>query len=443
MPKKEKIRRRNVRGKAYNEERIMELFDEGYSYEQIAKKLYIKSLQSLRHSVEVEVRKRAERLLEAQREMQIKEQQRKKQMHLEELKRREEERVKRENIKRRTGPQLTGLIDIYSDDNTMEMSKKICDNLGFIYRFEDGIFKIYIPLEIPMNIEQIIEGLYWPYFFMMSQMDMKYPPIQSPRKQFKEFLFALGFYLKLEKGRCEGKRVNIYASNPYSEEGFDEETVVNGFIHIEPGGYPSSVKQSLADLFTSGKVNLDDFNNIEFRDFDNDFQKARRRLRKEGYYLRLCYDPLLYMRERNKSYIFGSNYLLVLDRRSYKELISEYDSLWASSFDEVMVGMVEMETLALMIKEVNKELGDSKITPEQLTIPLINSWKKKGFSRLLWSLHPFLLPIIGEREMLEANQDTEMIDALEKISEFVEGKIPSIPGNWSTEIISILLQKSQ
>ena len=81
-------------------------------------------------------------------------------------------------------------------------------------------------------------------------------------------------------------------------------------------------------------MNLDDFNDIEFRDFDNDFQKARRRLKKEGYYLRLCYDPLLYIRERNKSYIFGSIYLLVLDRRSYKELISEYDSLGASSFNE-------------------------------------------------------------------------------------------------------------
>jgi len=190
-------------------------------------------------------------------------------------------------------------------------------------------------------------------------------------------------------------------------------------------------------------VSLDDFNNIEFRDFDNDFQKARRRLKKEGYYLRLCYDPLLYIRERNKSYIFGSIYLLVLDRRSYKELISEYDSLGASSFNEVMIDMVEMETLALMIKEVSKELGDIKINPEQVAIPLINSWKKKGFSKVLWSLHPFLLPIIGDRKMLEANQDREMADALEKISEFVEGKIPSIPGNWSTEITSILLQKSQ
>jgi len=40
----------------------------------------------LRHSVEEEVRKRAERFLEAQREMQIKKQQRKEQMRLEELK---------------------------------------------------------------------------------------------------------------------------------------------------------------------------------------------------------------------------------------------------------------------------------------------------------------------------------------------------------------------
>jgi len=107
----------------------MELFDEGYSYEQIAKKLHIKSLQILRHSVEKILKKREDIIIEAEREKQIEEERRKEQMHLEELKRREEERVKRENIKRRTEPQLTGLIDIYSDDNTMEMFKKTCDNL--------------------------------------------------------------------------------------------------------------------------------------------------------------------------------------------------------------------------------------------------------------------------------------------------------------------------
>ena len=52
----------------------MELFDQGYNYQQIAKKLHIKSLQSLRHSVEKEVRKRVERSIEAHREMQVKEQ---------------------------------------------------------------------------------------------------------------------------------------------------------------------------------------------------------------------------------------------------------------------------------------------------------------------------------------------------------------------------------
>jgi len=74
--------------------------------------------------------------------MQVKEQQRKEQMHLGELKRREEERVKRENIKKCTEPQLTGLMNIYCDDTILELFKEICDNLGFIYRFEDGIFKI-------------------------------------------------------------------------------------------------------------------------------------------------------------------------------------------------------------------------------------------------------------------------------------------------------------
>jgi len=89
--------------------------------------------------------------------------------------------------------------------------------------------------------------------------------------------------------------------------------------------------------------------------------------------------------------------------------------------------MVEMETLALMIKDVNRGLGDIKITPEQVAIPLINSWKKKRFSRILRSLHPFLLPITGDEEMLEANQDMEIIDALKNILDFINVEIPSIP----------------
>jgi len=94
-----------------------------------------------------------------------------------------------------------------------------------------------------------------------------------------------------------------------------------------------------------------------------------------------------------------------------------------------MIDMVEMETLVPMIKEVNKELGDIKINPERVARPLINSQKKRGFSRVLWSLHPFLLPIIGDRKMLEANQDMEIIDALRKILDFVNVEIPSIPGH--------------
>jgi hypothetical protein len=85
----------------------------------------------------------------------------------------------------------------------------------------------------------------------------------------------------------------------------------------------------------------------------------------------------------------------------------------------------------------------NKITPEQAIKSLVGSWKRNEFLRELKSLIPFFLPIIGDRKMLEANQDREMMDALEKIQDFVEGKIPSIPGNWSTEITSILLQKSQ
>jgi len=59
--------------------------------------------------------------------------------------------------------------------------------------------------------------------------------------------------------------------------------------------------------------------------------------------------------------------------------------------------------------------------------PLINNWKKKVFSRVFWSLHPFLLPIIGDRGMLEANQDMEIIDALKKILDYLNVEIPSIP----------------
>jgi hypothetical protein len=105
--------------------------------------------------------------------------------------------------------------------------------------------------------------------------------------------------------------------------------------------------------------------------------------------------------------------------------------------------MVKIGTAAILAGEINRNIEGYNITPEQTIKSLVSSWKKNEFLRELKSLNPFFLPIIGDWKMLEQNQDREMLDTFQKILDFVKGDIPSIPGNWSTEIISILLQNLQ
>ena len=105
--------------------------------------------------------------------------------------------------------------------------------------------------------------------------------------------------------------------------------------------------------------------------------------------------------------------------------------------------MFQIGTATILAREINRNIEDIKITSEQAIKSLVGSWDKNEFLRELRSLNPFFLSIMGDWKMLEQNQDREMLDTFQKILDFVKGDIPSIPGNWSTEIISILLQNLQ
>ena len=88
--------------------------------------------------------------------------------------------------------------------------------------------------------------------------------------------------------------------------------------------------------------------------------------------------------------------------------------------------MVKIGTAASLAREINRNFEGNKITPEQAIKSLVGSWKKDEFLRELKSLNPFFLPIIGDWKMFEQNQDMEMLDAFQKILDFVKGDIPSI-----------------
>jgi len=85
-----------------------------------------------------------------------------------------------------------------------------------------------------------------------------------------------------------------------------------------------------------------------------------------------------------------------------------------------------------LARDINRNIEGNKITSEQAIKPLVGSWTRNEFLRKLRSLNLFFPPppIMGDWKMFEQNQDREMLDAFQRILDFVNGDIPNIPGNW-------------
>ena len=109
-----------IRGKNYNMQKIMELYDSGLTPAEIAHRLRINSIQSLRHAIERQNREREEkeRILKAiDRENEAKQKMEQERLEYEA---REKEKAKKEKLRKNILAPNTGMFPYAIDRRTFE-----------------------------------------------------------------------------------------------------------------------------------------------------------------------------------------------------------------------------------------------------------------------------------------------------------------------------------
>ena len=401
---------RRGRGRSYNMEKIIDLYDEGYSYSEIASRMNIKSVQSLRHSVERFLRERERKWAEIS----------------DEMKRKSDEEKKRnrkiiQEQRRKMEPQLTGIMGVYADDETLTAFKQACDGLGFIYTDDHGIEKFYLPQSIPKENEGKNKGGYWYYFYRFgNSYNRAFSTLLEFDSMFKlrEFLFAMGFYFTVERGDADGRMIEIYAMHESEGSHISRSIIANGYIRIERGVSLDEMRKSLIKWTACGTLNIDDINDIKIAHFDNYLKPLRDGLRNAGYHLRLHHDPNVYMEERGKSFILMDDYMIVVNRMSRDNILGQYYSL-GNSPDEVMEHLLDQGKI-LALNEIMKYGTGKGMSYDEMYNLWIESIKSRSRERIIRELDPFFIPAVGDRGKLQDMQDYDIIKALSDIS---NGKI--------------------
>jgi uncharacterized protein (DUF433 family) len=397
------------RGKAYDMDRIIDMYDDGHSYEEIASELGINSVQSLRHSVEKFLREREKKWKKISEEREKKEE--------EETK---ERRRIAEEKKRRLEPPVTGIMDIYADYETIAAFNQACDGFRFIHNKYHGIEKYYSPQSIPEKNEGRMKGGYWLYLYDIggSSLLSEFVNILDRMSMLKEFLFAMGFYLTVERGTADGSKLMIYAMHEREGSSISEELITNGYIHVMDGGSCDDMIKSLTEWTARGIMNLDNINDIRLAHFQDHLEKLRDGLRKAGYHLRLHHDPTVYMEERGKSFILSGEHMIVVNKISRDNILERYNSLGDSPDEILEYGMDGARIIAL--NEVFKYGGGKGMSYDEIMKAWIEGIKSRSIKRVIRDLNPFMIPTVGDRGKLEGGQDFELIRAFDDI---LNGKI--------------------
>ncbi len=403
---------RKGRGRSYNMDEIIDLYDEGYSYREIASRMNIKSVQSLRHSVEKFLRERERKWAE------ISEEDRRKEREME-----EERRMREIAERRRRQPQVTGVLTVYGDGEDLEAFREACDGLGIVYREYGNAQEFFFPQSIPDESVGEHLGIYWKYVYKFREWYSNYK--NESISTLKYFLFSLGFYLTVEKGKPEGSELRILASHDREGSIIDSSIIINGYIIAIDGGSLYSLKKDLVDWTSTGRMNINVINSIKMPKQD-DIGAVRHRLKVKGYYFRLHHDPSISARKIGRTYIV-LNDTMVLVRNIGADRIIQLSSPLSSTTDELLEYFMAAASLKVMNSSIKyftgKGMSDSQM--EEMWLEVV---KSNAMKRTLRELDPIFFPLLGDRDKLIRGQDTETMDALKYLFQSRELS-PANPGD--------------
>ena len=359
------------RGPQYDMDKIIELYDSGKKIKGIAEELHISSLQSLRHAVERELRKRKVRESE---EMRIREKQ-------ETFRVREDDKRKKEEKKafiKRIGARNMGLFRYFSDEKTMGALNCIINELS-----EPSIIidekKREILIKETVNIQTIQETLY-------------------------EWGFTA--YISTDKNKLKPCSVKIMHDHFDSKIG-TEIMAQNLFIFLRTKDGEDRIKLALKDLISMGLIKYNDCNNLKVDDtLDVDYVSGI--TYSKGCYAKIIYDPVYTMKTMGMKVlgIISPNKILIIDDLTRNHIKNFVESKLEVIFDAWKLSMI-------------KQFFDLEITLDELidakVDPIVKELQNELHCTELFVYAPYL-------EKIHLNEINEE-DFLEEMKSFVRDTI--------------------
>jgi len=273
-------KRKRSRGKAYDIDKVMELHDKGYTYKQIADELNIKSVQSLRHSVEKILKKKSKSKHNNN-----------KTLHSNE----DDEDVQWELAHRDRAPVVTGIMDTYADNETLALLEFLWDNMGLPHDKIGKLNRFYFPYPYENLVDNGPKDSFWDLYRYLRDKGRFHS--KNPIDNLREIFHFLGFYGTVESGEPKGNHINIYHSHPYGTKEFSRDLIINGPFQKKWNGFESKIRTSLTYLISRGLVDATDLNKIEIEDYMVNRYRVLRSLYYSGLYFKLHYDSEDYLKE--------------------------------------------------------------------------------------------------------------------------------------------------
>ena len=314
---------RNVRGRNYNMQRVMELYESGMKPTEIANRLKINSVQSLRHAIERHNREkeRTERIIS-------------------EIAEEKKVRQKAEQEK---------LEDEAKQREMAERQKVITKIIPPVA----GLFSYAIDIQTFKALEFVLKEQWNDSFFINSETQEIYLPENVDPADVRYELLLSGFFMKITNVPQINKKplkIGIMHDEFMSKIPLDAQKIDIFFPSVNEEAF-RAIKHAFKLFITIGIMKFESLSRIWFSD-QISIDQVRGVISKHGYYGEICYDPIGILNEMRKKVLgkHGSS-LIIMDNLKDAEIREQIQDIW---------GGFEVE--ALMIATLKDTILDAELT---------------------------------------------------------------------------------
>jgi hypothetical protein len=366
---------RNVRGRNYNMHKVMELYESGLKPSEIAKRLKIKSVQSLRHAIGRHNREkeRTEKIIsEITEERKV--------MQKAEHEKLEEDAKQREMAERQ------------------KLIAKIIPPVA-------GLFSYDIDIQTFKALEFVLKEQWNDSFFINSETQEIYLPENLDTSDVRYELLLSGFFMKITNVPQINKKplkIGIMHDEFMSEIPLDAQKIDIFFPSVSEDAF-RAIKHAFKLFITIGIMKLESLSRIWFSD-QISIDQVRGRISKLGYYGEICYDPIKILNEIGKKVLgkHGSS-LIIMDNLEDVEIREQILDIWGgfevkallnATFKYAMLDeeLTLRDAIRPYLKDVFRitleSVGYRKVSifPEFPGFDNIAGINEKGFLNKLWSV---------------------------------------------------------